>query len=141
MGKLIKFLTLIIMVDLLFVITGQAPDSLTSIIFSTLLDIGNVSTSELMTTFIGNIFTSTSSATGVLALVASIATVAVGVVFSRSESLLFASFAVPLGLLANDLVFIASYLIGLNAILGTLIMGPIIILYVFTILEWIRGKD
>jgi len=141
MGRMIKLLTILIVVDILFIFTGQLPSSLSSIILNAILSLGTVPTSELMLSFVGDIFASLSSTTGILALAAAAGTVAVGTIFSRSDTILFIPMALTLALVGSDLVYIAAYLSGLNLFLSTIIMAPIIIIYTITVAEWVRGKD
>ena len=146
MGKVVSYLTILIMVDILFIATGQICNdavgcSLGSIIFASILNIQNITTLNFFTEFIGQIAQLFNSTTGIGSLIVG-ATVIVGASFLiPTEQRLFIPIAFSLSLLVADLVFIGVYLISLNGLLGTLIFAPLAILYVFTVVEWLRGKD
>ncbi len=69
------------------------------------------------------------------------ATVIIGSLFIPGDIRFFIPVTTSLAFLTSDFVFIAAYLISQNAILGTFIMAPIILIYVLTVIEWLRGKD
>lgn len=147
MGKAITYLSILIFIDLLFIITGQictGADSCTisSLIFDTLLNLGKVSGSQLMFAFIGDLYNLLSSNTGIFSIIAGIGMATLGSVITKSDSLLFLAVAgAALSILVNDFVQIYLYLASLSPIFSVLIMGPIIILFIFTIVDRSRGKD
>lgn len=145
MGKLVTFLTILIVVDLLFVMTGQlcaqGTCSLGSIIFQTAINLQDGVNGQLFTELIGSIGDLFSSGTGLLALFASAATVIAGITFAKSDNLLFIPIAATFAIMANDFIFIFEYLASLNIYLATLTMAPITIIYLVSVLEWVRGKD
>ncbi len=145
MGKIVTFLTILIFMDLFFIATGQicnsgAGCSIGSILLNAILDIGNATASTFFTNLIGDITNLFDSATGISALLLG-ATVLIGSLFIPGDIRFFIPITFSLALLSSDFVFIASYLISLNAILGTFIMAPIILIYIVTVLEWLRGRD
>ena len=145
MGKLITFITILIFMDLFFIATGQicnanAGCSLGSILLNSLLDIGNVTANTFFSNLIGDIGNLFNSGTGIAAIVIG-AIVLIGSLFIPGDIRFFIPITFSLALLTSDFVFIAAYLISLNAILGTFIMAPIILIYILTVLEWLRGKD
>lgn len=146
MTKIAKYILVLIMIDILFIITGQICNdsvgcSLNSIIFNTILNISSILTLSFWTEMIGAIGNLFTSATGLGSIIVG-ATVIVGALaLIPSEQRLFIPMAFSLGLLSMDFVFIGTYLISLNVVLGTLIIVPIIILYTFQVVEWLRGKD
>lgn len=145
MGKLITFLTILIFMDLFFIATGQICGSgvgcsIGSILLNSLLDIGNVTANAFFSNLIGDITNLFNSATGISAIVLG-ATVLIGSLFIPGDIRFFIPITFSLALLTSDFVFIASYLISLNAILGTFVMAPIILMYIITVVEWLRGKD
>lgn len=145
MGKLITFITLLIFLDLFFIATGQicnagAGCSIGSILLNAILNIGNVTASTFFSNLIGDITNLFNSATGISALLLG-ATVLIGSLFIPGDIRFFIPITFSLALLSSDFVFIAAYLISLNAILGTFIMAPIILIYIITVVEWLRGKD
>jgi len=145
MGKVVGYLSMLIFIDLFFIVTGQICSgplgcSFNSIIFNSILDIGSVTLLDWFGELIGNIGNLFSSGTGIAALAIAIG-VTIGTFIVAAELRFFIPIALSLALITPDFVFIASYLISLNAILGTLIMVPIISLYVFIVVDWLRGKD
>lgn len=145
MGKLIKFITILIFIDLFFISTGQVCSqgscSLGSNIFNVILNLGNASATELWKELISSTADLTNSTTGILALLGTGAVIVGAFFATKSELLLFIPITATLALVTNDLIFIFSYLNGLNSILATFIMAPLIIIYVLTVVEWLRGKD
>ncbi len=135
------------MVDLLFIATGQictegAGCSLSSVIFNALLNIGDISATDLFRELIGSIKDLFSSKTGIFALAATVGVAATGAaIFARTEIILFIPIAATLSIMAGDFVFIASYLASINPLLATFIMAPIIIIYVITLVDWVKGRD
>ena len=145
MGKVITYITMLIFIDLFFIATGQICSvdvgcSLGSIIFNSLLNIDNVTGLSFFTELIGDITNLAGSATGFAALAIGGA-VLIGSLFIPGDIRFFIPLSISLALLISDFVFIASYLISLNAVLATFIMAPIIIIYVLTVVEWLRGRD
>ena len=145
MGKIVTYLTLLIMIDLFFIATGQICNttvgcSLGSILLNSVIDIQNILSFSFFTEFIGQIKQLFSSPTGLGSLLVG-GTVIVGALFIPSEQRLFIPMAFSLALLASDFVFIGSYLISLNAVLGTFIMAPLILIYTFTVVEWLKNRD
>lgn len=145
MGKLVTFITILIVVDLLFIMTGQlctdGSCSLGSIIIQTILNLQDGVGLTLFHELIGSLSDLFSSSTGVLSLVAGAATVITGLVFSKNDSLIFIPIGATFAIMASDFVFIYVYLESLNFYLATITMGVIIVIYILTIVEWIRGKD
>ncbi|KKL88656.1 hypothetical protein LCGC14_1922540 [marine sediment metagenome] len=145
MGKMIGYLTLLIFIDLFFIATGQicnvdAGCSLGSIILNSLLSLDNVTSLSFFTEFIGDITDLAGSATGIAALAVG-AAVLIGSLFIPGDIRFFIPISFSLALLVSDFVFISSYLISLNAVLATFIMAPIVIIYIFTVVEWLKGRD
>ena len=145
MGKLITFITILIFLDLFFIATGQACTvdvgcNIGSIVLNSLLNLENVTALTFFTDLIGNIGDLFNSGTGIAALALG-ATVLIGSLFIPGDIRFFLPVTLTLSLLTTDFVFIAGILISLNAILGTFIMAPIILIYILTVVEWLRGKD
>ncbi len=145
MGKIVTYLTMLIFIDLFFIATGQICNSsigcsLGSIILNSVIDIQNILSFSFFTEFVGQIANLFNTATGIGSLIVG-GTVIVGALFIPSEQRLFIPMAFSLALLASDFVFVGSYLISLNAILGTFIMAPLILIYVFTVVEWVKSRD
>ncbi len=145
MGKVQTYLTTFIFIDLLLIITGQICSedscSLGSIIFGSILDLRNINVSTWFLNLIGDFFSLFTSGVGIASLIAT-GGVLIGAFFATREfKVLFIPMALTLALVAGDLVFIYNKLFNLNPVLSTLIMAPMILIYLFNIVEWIRGKD
>lgn len=132
MGKLIQMVSILIFIDLLFIMTGQLTlNSPTSVIIQAILDPSNIQGSQLWTLII------ISGISG-LALVTA---VVVGIVTRNLEFFFFVTISLGFAALVGDFVTIFIHLASFNRVLATVVMGPVIILFVFTVLEWLRGKD
>lgn len=145
MGKAATYLSILIFVDILFIATGQicveGTCTLTSIIFDAILNIGSLPLTTLFTEFIGNALNLFNSNIGLAALLTT-GGVTIGSFLATKEfRILLIPIAFSLALIAGDFVVITAYLISLNPLLAILTMAPLSIIYVFTILEWIIGKD
>lgn len=151
MGRLVTYLTILIVMDLLFIITGQLcvsgdACSFTSVIFSMAINPSLSVLSNWFTQFIGN-FTSlihgdASSGTigNLLATLATAGVAAGSLIFGlKNDSILFASTGVVLSLLVGDFINIFTYFYSASPIIAVLIFSPITIIYIFTCLEWVRG--
>lgn len=146
MGKLIYYISLLVFIDLLFIVTGQilstGTPSISSIILNAILDLPNLTFSGFFRQLIGDIFNLANSTTGIMGLLGGIAGVTIGTLITKSDSLLWLSvIGASVGLLVSDFVFIFSYLASLNSILATMIMAPIIVVFVLILIDWSRGKD
>lgn len=132
MGKLVTYLSILITVDLLFLITGQLGlTSPTSIIINAFLNPESITSSQLWILFI----------TGGIGLLTAAVTVAVGIVTRSFDLVAFIPMALALAALIGDFVTIFVYLSSFNIVLATLVMAPIMMLFALTIVEWLRGKD
>ena len=131
MSNLKSYLSILIFMDLMFIITGQiATSSPTSILLNAILDPSNIKTSAFWLVMLG--------ATGIGAL-ATLAGLAVGFVSRAGISILgFVAIATSMALLVGDFISIFLYLRDLNAILATIIMAPLTILYLLTVVEWLK---
>jgi len=133
MGKLTRLILSLVMIDLIFIITGQLGiSSSLSLITSLITDPSSVTTSQFYNIFLGT--------AGVAALLTGVAVI-VGVAITKSELLLFVPMAIALGAITGDFITLFNILKDYNLILASLIMTPIIGLYVMTVVEWLRGKD
>ena len=155
MGKLIKFLTILIFVDLLFIMTGQicavGECSLGSTIFGSIINLvdnvngGDITTTQIFRELIGDVSGGIvelfKSPTGIAALFGTGAVI-IGAFFATKQfNILFIPITVTLALLTSDLVFIAKTLFVLNLWLGVLIMIPLIIIYMIVVVSWLKGQD
>lgn len=147
------YLAILIMMDLLFIVTGQLCNdggqcSFTSVIFSMAMNPSLSVLSNWFSTIIGNIndvLSGSSTSGGIGSLLGYLATtaVAVGSLYFglKNDSILFAGTGLALSLLVGDFINIYAYFYQSNPVVALLLMSPITVLYVFTCLEWIRGKD
>jgi hypothetical protein len=140
MGKIFNYLAILIFVDLVFIVTAQNISSLSSIIINSLLNIENITSMGFFSELIGDVSSLFNSGTGIASLLVT-AAVGVGFFFSSSDTKFFVPIALSLALIAGDMVVILVYLISLNLILGMFLFAPLIILYYFCVVEWLRGKD
>lgn len=133
MGKLVSYISILVAIDLLFLITGQlGTDSTTSIIIGSILDPSSITFANLWKTLI------LAAGIGGLTLAAGVFT---GIISRASEVIIFIPIALGLSVLVGDFISVFNYLRSFNLVLATLVMAPIIIIFVVTILEWLRGKD
>ena len=131
MGKMITFLSILIFVDILFIATGQlAIESTGSLIASAILNPESLKDSNFWLSFI----------TGLSAL--AVATVVVvGLITKPSDITIFIGMGLTLSVLIGDYISIFSYLRDANPLLATILFAPIMIIFGFVVLEWVRGKD
>ncbi len=120
--------------DLIFIATGQISlNSPTSIILNAVINPSTIKSSPFFLVLFG---------IGGIAALATLGGVSVGVVSRAGIDLLgFAAIAATLVLLVGDYIAIFSFLKDLNATMAVLIMAPLIAVFVFTVAEWLRGKD
>ncbi len=145
MGKMITFITFFIFIDFLFIMTGQvcntdAGCSLSSTFFNMLLDIQSFTVSSFFTVLLGNFTDLFNSLTGVAALAVG-GVVTIGAVTAKSENVLFIPIGLGLALIGMDMVFIISYIIGLNFIIGTIIGVLLLVPFIIVVLDWMKNKD
>ena len=77
---------------------------------------------------------------GIAALV-STSSVSSGILTRISDILIFTVMAVAMTGLLGDFLIIFLYLKDQNLILATALFVPILLIFVMTIAEWLRGKD
>ncbi len=133
MGKLVTYFSILIFVDLLFIVTGQINlDSGLSFITGALLDPSNITLSIMFTALLG--------AAGLGALLQK-GGVTTGIIVTATNVLSFASMAVGLTALFGDFTNIFTTLKNANLVLATMIWVPAMVLLALIIVEWLRGKD
>ena len=133
MGKLVTYISILIFVDIFFLITGQLNlDSSTSIVTGAILNPSAFKTSVFFLLFLG--------VAGIAGLV-STAGVTTGVIFSATNVLSFTAMAVAMTGLLGDFITIYNSLAVQNEVLAIVIMAPLLMLFAVTIAEWLRGKD
>lgn len=146
MGKVITMITILIFIDLLFLVTGQlctAPDScsFTSLIFEAIIKLKDGFNINIFTELIGDITNFASSSVGLWAILAGAIGVTLGTLITRSDIFLFIPVATSLALISSDFVVIFAELSKHSIILATLVIAPLLITYFIIILDWVRGKD
>lgn len=150
MGRLTTYLTILIVMDLLFIITGQlcanGQCSFTSVIFSMAINPSLSIVSDWFKTLIAStadIFQGDASPGAIGTLLGFVATAGVAagsLIFGlKNDSILFASTGFALALLVGDFINIYTYFYSFSPVFALLMFSPITILYVFTCLEWVRG--
>ena len=145
MGKMITFITFFIFIDFLFIMTGQvcntdAGCSLSSTFFGMLLNIQNFTVSSFFTVLLGNFTDLFTSLTGVAALAVG-GVVTIGAVTAKTDNILFIPIGLGLALIGMDMVFIISYIIGLNFIIGTIVGVLLLVPFIIVVLDWMKNKD
>ena len=132
MGKLVSYISILLAIDLLFLVTGQlSVNSPTSAIMGAILSPGTMTSSQWWTLLI----------TGGISLLTVGAAVVVGVISRSFELIIFIPMAIAMAALIGDFATVFAYLASFNIVLATLIMTPIMVIFVITIVEWLRGKD
>lgn len=131
MGRLISFVTILIFIDLLFLVTGQLTlDSPTSVILNGLQDPSILLTTNWWTVLV----------VGLSALAVTSAVIA-GIATRNSDIVIFFAMAGTLVLMVGDYLVIYNHLASINKPLAILIMSPVITLFTLVVIEWARGKD
>lgn len=149
MGKLINYLVILIFIDMFFIATGQTCNqnacSLNSILFNAIINLTTLNASQFFsqligdaTNFAGSLF---SSSTGILSLFVASAVTIGSFLFSSSDTRLFLPLAATFALISNDFIFISSRLVQISPVLALFIMAPLVLIYLVTVVEWLRGKD
>lgn len=148
MGKMINLVSMLVFIDLFFLVTGQlcveGVCSISSIVFGAILDPNTILDLGIFTFLIGTIQSLLSSPTGIASLLggATVATVFVGSsIFRGIDTILFITIGLTLAGLASDFIFLFVNLSQLNFVLAAMTILPIIIIYIFSIVEWMRLKD
>ena len=133
MGKLVTYISILIFVDLLFIVTGQINlDSNLSFITGALLDPSNITLSVVFTVLLG--------AAGLGALLQK-GGVTTGVIVTATNILAFTITSIGLTALFGDFTNIFVTLKEHNLVLATFIWVPAMILLMLIIVDWLRGKD
>ncbi|KKN69654.1 hypothetical protein LCGC14_0439570 [marine sediment metagenome] len=133
MGKLVTYLSILIFIDILFLITGQLDiSSGTSVITGAILDPSAFKTSVFFLIFLG--------VAGIAGLLAT-SGVTTGTLVTATNVLAFILMATAMIGLLGDFITVFVYLNSQNPVLAKVVMAPIIMLFAVTIAEWLRGKD
>ena len=136
MGKMINLIIILVFIDLLFIVTGQlsiAETNPSSLILQAILDPQTILSTQFFALFF--------SVAG-LATILTTGAVLVGIINKAGIDIIgFASATVLLTGLAGDYITIWNLLRAQNPVLATLIFAPIILMFIFILVEWVRGKD
>lgn len=133
MGKMIKMITIVIFVDMLFLTFWGGSTSLESIIWNWLVDPVNFNT-NLVTLALKSLF-STIAAGALTAVVVALSG-------AKTDTVLFAAFASAVILnIGKDYLFMFQEIAAVNTIIATILIVPLLIIFSFVTIEWLRGKD
>lgn len=133
MGKMYTAIISLVFIDILFLITGQlGVESFSSLIINAILDPSSITISTFWTATIG---------AGGLGALAAIVGVTVGALISATNVLVFLPLGLVFALLIGDYLTIFNNLSSSNPILATIVMVPIMMAFIFTVIEWVRAKD
>ena len=143
MGKMVTMLTMLICIDIMFIILAPVANlNLSSILVSAIFNLGSLSFSSWVGNLFGNVLDFLSSDSGTLAAILGVGTsVVAGITFRSSDTILFIPMALVLGGLVSDYIAIAGYMAAFSPVLTVMIMAPITIMFIFVAIEWARGKD
>jgi hypothetical protein len=148
MGKMIFYVTAIVMIELLLLITGQLCTTesgtqvcgLGSIIFKAVLNFQDLTFGQFFNELIGDVSTFFTSTTGIGALVAAAGVTIGAFLLTSSDIRLFIPIAFTLALIVSDFVFLFNNL-GINVIAASLILIPLGMSFTIVVIDWLRGKD
>lgn len=134
MTKLTVYLSILIFVDLMFIITGQLSEiSPTSIILDAILNPESILSLKFFLVFFGL------AGVGALATTAGVTT---GIINKAGISILgFAAMSTVLTGLMGDFVTIWIILFQANPVLASLLFAPIVVLFPITLVEWLRVQS
>ncbi len=151
MGRIATYLTILVVIELVFVITGQmcvggsSSCTLGSALFGFALDPSSTTSSFWFKTVIGNVadMLSGDSSLGALGSLfgVAVAGIAVGsLIFGlKNDAYLWMGTGLALSLLVNDFALFYAYFYSFSPVVATLIFSPIMVIFTFTCLEWVRG--
>lgn len=132
MGKLINLIMILVFIDMMLLLTGQlGVNSPSSIFFQFILDPTNITSTQFYSIFI---------TIGVISLIGT-GGVIVGSFISATNVLAFGAMSAVLAGLVGDFSTVYTRLYQESPILATIIMVPIIVTFIMTVTEWLRGKD
>jgi hypothetical protein len=143
MGKLMTFVTILVMIDMMLLISGVVQDlTFNSALLNAVLDwrTTDVFSWQFFWGLIGDLTEAATSGSGILSLLLGAGIVA-GFFIFPSDTKLFIPIAAFLALASQDFIVVGQQLAEINGILATLFIVPILILYILTILDWVRGRD
>lgn len=153
MGSIRNYLIILIMMDLIFIITGQLCSngicSFTSVIFSSIFHPENILSLDFYAQIVGNpiaLVGGLAVATGIGFLIQQLTSggISAGSLINglKNDSILFAPTGIALSLIVGDFINVFDYIYSTSgAIPAVLIFTPLTMIYVFACLEWVRGMN
>jgi hypothetical protein len=142
MGKLMTFITILVMIDIMLLTTGVVQDmTFNSVLLNAVLDwrTTDVFSWGFFKQLIGDL-ADAATGSGLLSLLLGAGIIA-GFFIFPSDTKLFIPIAAFLALASQDFIVVGQQLAEINNILAALFIVPILILYILTILDWVRGRD
>lgn len=145
MGKMMYLLSCLVIADILFIMVGALTptdiQSLSSILLNFVLNLSDFNVTLAFTQFIGDFSNLGSSLTGLASLGVGLGIVAVGTYFAPTDTKLFIPMGIVLGAIGSDFVIYYHKIYVYNPFLAVLIFGPLMLVHIFTVIEWVRGRD
>lgn len=133
MGKMVWAVLTLVVIDILFLVTGQlGVTSGSSLIINAILDPSSISFSTFWDAMIGE--------AGLGALAATVG-VTVGALISATNVIVFLPMGFVFALLIGDYLTIYNLLNAHNPVLATMVMVPVMMVFILVIVEWVRAKD
>lgn len=133
MGKMINMISIIVFVDLLFIIFWGGSTSLNSIIVSWVTN---------PTDFDGNLVVVALEALGITIAAGALAAVVVALSGAKTDTVLFAAFAFAILInLGKDYLFMFQQVQVINGFLAQIFIWPFVIMFAFVVVEWLKGRD
>lgn len=133
MAKMLWAVMTLIIIDILFLVTGQlGVESVTSLISNAILDPSSITFSTFWTAMIGD---------GGIGAIAVGVGVTVGSLISATNVIVFLPMGLVFAVLIGDYLTIYNLLADSNPVLATMIMVPVMMAFIITVVEWIRAKD
>ena len=130
MGKMIKYVLLLSVVLLLFHFGGLIEDTPISILINLLLNPQSLATSNLYVLI-----------AAALAVVGTVGIIIGSLATTRTELVVKAGVVEFLIVIGWDLIAIFNKLALMNVAFATLIISPLLIVYLLTAVEWWMGRD
>lgn len=133
MGKLVQMMMILVVIDILFLVTGQLGQTSPSAFMINLIsDPTNITASQFWNVLIsGGGITTLLATTGVI----------IGALISATNIIIFLPMGIILASLIGDYVTLFLTLSSHNPVFATIVMVPLMVAYIITVIEWIRAKD
>lgn len=144
MGKAMTFIAMLVMIDIVFIATGVVSQlTINSVLLEAVFNWQdtNVFSWQFFKDLIGDLWNATTSSAGLLATLLASAGVVAGYILNPSDTKLFIPIAAVLAIIGQDFIVVGQKLAQINELLATIVIAPIALLYILTILDWVRGRD